>query len=128
MLQDTDGVLSTLHQLKEVGVRISMDDFGTGYSSLSYLRKFPFDKIKIDQSFVRDLSEKRDSLAIIKAVATMSVSLGMDTVAEGVETADQFELLKGEGCTEVQGYLFSRPKPAAEIVALFDSVLGSVAA
>lgn len=128
MLQDTDAVLSTLHQLRAHGVRISMDDFGTGYSSLSYLRKFPFDKIKIDQSFVRDLSEKRDSLAIIKAVASMSVSLGIDTVVEGVETLDQLELLKGEGCTEVQGYLFSRPKPVAEIAVLFGVFPGSVAA
>jgi diguanylate cyclase (GGDEF)-like protein len=88
MLQDTDAVLSTLHKLRELGSRISMDDFGTGYSSLSYLRKFPFDKIKIDQSFVRDLGDRQDSLAIVRAVSTMSASLGMDTTAEGVETVD----------------------------------------
>lgn len=121
MLQDTDAVLSTLHELRALGVRISMDDFGTGYSSLSYLRKFPFDKIKIDQSFVRDLSERKDSLAIIKAVATMSASLGMDTVAEGVETSSQLDTLRLEGCTEVQGYLFSRPRPVADIPVMFET-------
>ena len=118
MLQDTDAVLQTLHQIRELGVRISMDDFGTGYSSLSYLRKFPFDKIKIDQSFIRDLTDKADSIAIVKAVATMSASLGMDTVAEGVETQDQLRKIRHEGCTEVQGYLFSKPRPGPEILGL----------
>ncbi len=92
-----------------------MDDFGTGYSSLSYLRKFPFDKIKIDQSFIRDMSGSDDSLAIVRAVVAMGNSLGMTTTAEGVETPGQLEQLKLEGCTEVQGYLFSAPRPAAEI-------------
>jgi EAL domain-containing protein (putative c-di-GMP-specific phosphodiesterase class I) len=118
MLQDTDAVLETLHQIHDLGVRISMDDFGTGYSSLSYLRKFPFDKIKIDQSFIRDLSDRADAIAIIKAVATMSASLGMDTTAEGVETPDQLAKLRHEGCTEVQGYLFSKPRPGREILGL----------
>jgi diguanylate cyclase (GGDEF)-like protein len=124
MLQDTDIVLDTLHQIHELGVRISMDDFGTGYSSLSYLRKFPFDKIKIDQSFIRDLSDKADSIAIIKAVATMSASLGMDTTAEGVETQDQLAMLRHEGCTEVQGYLFSKPLPGRQIPDLISSFAG----
>ena len=115
MLQDTEAVLMTLRQIQDLGVRISMDDFGTGYSSLSYLRKFPFDKIKIDQSFVRDLSESADSAAIVKAVAAMSASLGMDTTAEGVETVAQLERVRLEGCTEVQGYLYSKPRPAREI-------------
>ena len=123
MLQDTDAVLATLHQIHELGVRISMDDFGTGYSSLSYLRKFPFDKIKIDQSFVRDLSERADSAAIVKAVAAMSASLGMDTTAEGVETIEQLERVRLEGCTEVQGYFYSRPKPASEIPGLIASLM-----
>ncbi|MDB5524959.1 MAG: putative diguanylate cyclase (GGDEF)/phosphodiesterase with sensor [Rhizobium sp.] len=123
MLQDTDAVLQTLHQIRELGVRISMDDFGTGYSSLSYLRKFPFDKIKIDQSFVRDLTDKADSIAIVKAVATMSASLGMDTVAEGVETLDQLSKVRLEGCTEVQGYLFSKPRPSKEIPELLASFI-----
>jgi len=120
MLQHTDEVLSTLHQLRALGVRISMDDFGTGYSSLSYLRKFPFDKIKIDQSFVRDVTDRPDSLAIVKAVAMLSSSLGMDTTIEGVETVYQFNMLKVEGCTEVQGYLFSKPRPARDIQKIFD--------
>ena len=95
-----------------------MDDFGTGYSSLSYLQKFPFDKIKIDRSFVHDMTERGDSLAIVRAVAAMGASLGMMTTAEGVETIEQFEQLKAEGCTEVQGYLFSAPRPASEIKGL----------
>ena len=92
-----------------------MDDFGTGYSSLAYLQKFPFDKIKIDKSFVHDMMNRDDSLAIVRAIAAMGASLGIMTTAEGVETAEQFERLKAEGCTEVQGYLFSPPRPAADI-------------
>ena len=99
-----------------------MDDFGTGYSSLSYLRKFPFDKIKIDQSFIFDMSERNDSLAIVRAVIAMGSGLGIATTAEGVETAEQFEQLKLEGCTEVQGYLFSPPRPAAEVKGLLASI------
>ena len=86
-----------------------MDDFGTGYSSLAYLQKFPFDKIKIDQSFVHDMTTREESMAIVRAVAAMGASLGMMTTAEGVETIEQFDRLKAEGCTEVQGYLFSPP-------------------
>ena len=104
-----------LHQLRGLGVRISLDDFGTGYSSLSYLRSFPFDKIKIDRSFVRDLSVRDDSLAIVRAVTGLGSSLGISTTTEGVETAAQLEKLRAEGCTEVQGYLFSPPRPAAEV-------------
>ncbi len=92
-----------------------MDDFGTGYSSLAYLQKFPFDKIKIDKSFVHDMMNRDDSLAIVRAIAAMGASLGIMTTAEGVETAEQFERLKAEGCTEVQGYFFSPPRPAADI-------------
>ena len=119
MLQDTEGTLTTLHQLRELGVSISMDDFGTGYSSLSYLRKFPFDKIKIDQSFIRDLD---NSLAIVRAVTGLSVGLGMSTTAEGVETQAQLDQLRKEGCTEVQGYFFSRPQPASEVAGMLISV------
>jgi EAL domain-containing protein (putative c-di-GMP-specific phosphodiesterase class I) len=122
LLQDNEATLTTLHQLRQLGVRISMDDFGTGYSSLSYLRSFPFDKIKIDQSFVRDLSGKEDSLAIIRAVAGLGRNLGMATTAEGVETREQLGYLRQEGCTEVQGYLFSRPLPARNIIPLLESV------
>jgi EAL domain-containing protein (putative c-di-GMP-specific phosphodiesterase class I) len=104
-----------LHQLRGIGVRISMDDFGTGYSSLSYLRSFPFDKIKIDRSFVKELEQRPDCVAIIRAVAGLGISLGIATTAEGVETREQLERVRAEGCTEVQGYLFSPPRPAAEI-------------
>ena len=102
--------LAMLHQLRAVGVRISLDDFGTGYSSLSYLRSFPFDKIKIDQSFVRELSRRSDCAAIVRAVAGLGSTLGMMTTAEGVETAEQLARLKQEGCTEVQSYFFSPPR------------------
>jgi predicted signal transduction protein with EAL and GGDEF domain len=118
LLQDSEEVLGILHGLRALGVRISMDDFGTGYSSLSYLRSFPFDKIKIDQSFVRDLSHNADAAAIVRAVARLGSSLGMATTAEGVETSDQLARLRAEGCTEVQGYLFSRPRPASEVAGL----------
>jgi diguanylate cyclase (GGDEF)-like protein len=118
LLQDTENTLSTLNQLKDLGVRISMDDFGTGYSSLAYLHKFPFDKIKIDRSFIRDLADKPDSIAIVRAVAGLGSTLGISTTAEGVETEMQLDQLRREGCTEVQGYLFSKPLPAAEIAPL----------
>jgi EAL domain-containing protein (putative c-di-GMP-specific phosphodiesterase class I) len=104
-----------------MGVRISMDDFGTGYSSLSYLRKYPFDKIKIDQSFVRELSYATESQAIVQLVIGLAVTLDMDVTAEGVETEDQLVLLRAAGCKEAQGYLFSRPRPAMEIEALIAS-------
>jgi EAL domain-containing protein (putative c-di-GMP-specific phosphodiesterase class I) len=122
LLQDGDATLAVLHELRERGVRISMDDFGTGYSSLSYLRKFPFDKIKIDRSFVFDMSDHNDSLAIVRAVIAMGSGLGIATTAEGVETLEQFKQLKLEGCTEVQGYLFSPPRPAAELKGLLASI------
>src|SRR5512139_2455944 len=96
-----------------------MDDFGTSYSSLGYLRSFPFDKIKIDASFIRDLPHKEDSVAIVRAVVGLSSSLGITTTAEGVENKDQLASLTSEGCNEFQGYLFSRPKPAADIEKLF---------
>jgi diguanylate cyclase (GGDEF)-like protein len=122
LLQETDATLAILHELRGLGVRISMDDFGTGYSSLGYLRKFPFDKIKIDRSFIFDMSDHDDSLAIVRAVIAMGNSLGIATTAEGVETRGQFKQLKLEGCTEVQGYLFSPPKPAAELKGLLASI------
>ncbi|HEX2216199.1 MAG TPA: EAL domain-containing protein, partial [Xanthobacteraceae bacterium] len=120
LLQDDNVTRAMLHQLRALGVRISMDDFGTGYSSLSYLRSFPFDKIKIDRSFVADLDRGKDSAAIIRAVAGLGASLGVETTAEGVETAEQFERVRRDGCTEVQGYYFSPPRPAAEVLALID--------
>ncbi len=118
LLHENEATLAKLHQLRGLGVRISMDDFGTGYSSLSYLRSFPFDKIKIDRSFVADLDKKADCAIIVRAVASLGRSLGMSTTAEGVETTEEFEHLRADGCTEVQGYLFSRPKPLAETLRL----------
>jgi predicted signal transduction protein with EAL and GGDEF domain len=124
LLKENEANIDTLNQLRGLGIRISMDDFGTGYSSLSYLRSFPFDKIKIDRSFIRELSTKQDTIAIIRAVAGLGHSLGMTTTAEGVETREQFERLKLEGCTEVQGYLFGPPRAVAEL----GSLLGEQAA
>ena len=125
LLENTDGVLAVLNGLRALGVRISMDDFGTGYSSLSYLQKFPFDKIKIDQSFVRGMEDNAECGAIVRAIARLGASLGMRTTAEGVETPDQLAAIRAEGCTEVQGYLTGRPMPAAQAAALLS---GSVAA
>ena len=124
LLQASGATLATLNQLRDLGIRIAMDDFGTGYSSLSYLRKFPFDKIKIDQSFIQDLSNEGDSAAIVRAVAGLGSSLGMATTAEGVETEAQLAKLRVEGCTEVQGYLFSKPMPASEVFGMIASVAG----
>jgi diguanylate cyclase (GGDEF)-like protein len=118
MLNDNEQTLQTLHRLRAIGVRISMDDFGTGYSSLSYLRAFPFDKIKIDRSFMRDLESRGDSLAIIKAVIGLGHSLGMSTTAEGVETEEQLQAVREQGCNEVQGFLFSPPLEPGEVLAL----------
>ncbi|WJR76253.1 EAL domain-containing protein [Bradyrhizobium sp. NP1] len=118
LLQNSETTLAMLHELRANGVRISLDDFGTGYSSLSYLRSFPFDKIKIDRSFVNDLTSDSDSMAIVRAVTGLGKSLGITTTAEGVETAAQLELLRREGCTQAQGYLFSKPRPASEVEAM----------
>ena len=115
LLQNSEGTLGMLYQLRELGVRIAMDDFGTGYSSLSYLQSFPFDKIKIDRSFVKDITDGIGSLNIVRAVTAMARGLGMTTTAEGVETPEQLAMIRAEGCTEMQGYLFSRPVPAREI-------------
>jgi EAL domain-containing protein (putative c-di-GMP-specific phosphodiesterase class I) len=122
LAQNSEMALATLHQLQDLGLTIAMDDFGTGHSSLSYLLSFPFAKIKIDQSFVRDLSSKQYGLAIIRAVVGLSRSLGIATTAEGVETVEQLERMKIEGCTEVQGYFFSPPRPAAEVQRLLASL------
>ncbi|QKJ87149.1 EAL domain-containing protein [Paramixta manurensis] len=122
MMNDTNANLDTLHRLRALGIRISMDDFGTGYSSLSYLQKFPFDKIKIDQSFIRDMDHTRESMAIIRAIAGLGASLGMIITAEGIETAGQLRKVQAEGCDEIQGYYLSRPLPAdklGELLALF---------
>jgi diguanylate cyclase (GGDEF)-like protein len=115
LLQDSEATLSTLRQLHNFGVRIAMDDFGTGYSSLSYLRKFPFDKLKIDRCFIASLSaESQSSLAIVRAITGLGRALGLSITAEGVETQEQLEIARSEGCTEMQGYLFSAPRPVDE--------------
>jgi EAL domain-containing protein (putative c-di-GMP-specific phosphodiesterase class I) len=118
LLQDDEAIIAMLHQLRALGVRIAMDDFGTGYSSLSYLRSFPFDKIKIDRSFIQDIERNRGSAVIIRAIANLGASLGIVTTAEGVETEEQLELVRRAGCTEMQGYLVSPPRPACEIAGL----------
>jgi EAL domain-containing protein (putative c-di-GMP-specific phosphodiesterase class I) len=115
LLQDETHVLGLLHQLREIGVRISMDDFGTGYSSLAYLRNFPFDKIKIDRSFTRDMLERKDCQAIIRAVVGLARSLGITTIIEGIETKEQLAASKADGCDEGQGYLFAKPMPEREV-------------
>jgi EAL domain-containing protein (putative c-di-GMP-specific phosphodiesterase class I) len=120
LLHDTKATLATLRLLKEIGVRIAMDDFGTGYSSLGYLHRFPFDKIKIDRTFIRDLGHSAEATAIVRAIIGLGHSLGMRAVAEGVETKEQVVLLKKEGCHEVQGYYFARPMPAAELSRFLD--------
>jgi diguanylate cyclase (GGDEF)-like protein/PAS domain S-box-containing protein len=122
LLQDDRSVIETLHQMRELGVRISMDDFGTGYSSLSYLRSFPFDKIKIDRSFVQELGKKDDCIAIIRAVTRLGGNLGMLTIVEGVETKEQADLLRAEGCTHAQGYLFGRPMPMSRVQSLLQGL------
>ncbi len=119
LLQDSDSTLATLHSLRDMGVRIAMDDFGTGYSSLSYLRSFPFDKIKIDRSFINDLSAQQETAIIVNAVASLSRNLGMTATAEGVETESQRDQVRAAGYTEMQGFLISPARPVAEIEAMF---------
>jgi diguanylate cyclase (GGDEF)-like protein len=119
LLQNRETTLAVLHQLRELGIRIAMDDFGTGYSSLTYLQCFPFDKIKIDRSFVKDITENAGSLNIVRAVAALAKGMGMTATAEGIETREQLDRITCEGCTEMQGFLFSRPLPASEIERLF---------
>jgi diguanylate cyclase (GGDEF)-like protein/PAS domain S-box-containing protein len=119
LIRDDEAALSILHQLRSIGVRIALDDFGTGYSSLSYLKRFPFDKIKIDRCFVADIAETSESPVIVQAVVNIASASNMTTVAEGVETEAQRDMLRNLGCTEMQGYLFSKPRPAAEVRELF---------
>lgn len=127
LLTDSEATIGILRELRAIGVRIAMDDFGTGYSSLGYLRSFPFDKIKIDRSFVADIESNADCKAIIRAVTGLGTSLGICTTAEGVETSGQLAQLRLEGCDQVQGYLFSRPVPAQDIAALLGKRLIAIA-
>jgi diguanylate cyclase (GGDEF)-like protein/PAS domain S-box-containing protein len=124
LLEKSGQVLATLHALRALGVRISMDDFGTGYSSLSYLRSFPFDKIKIDQSFVRDLAANRDAQAIVRSIISLGVGLGVTITAEGVETEAELNCLRNEGCHEAQGFLFSQARPNADVVGMLKAQSG----
>jgi EAL domain-containing protein (putative c-di-GMP-specific phosphodiesterase class I) len=114
-MQNTDAVSAKMHEVTSMGVRLAIDDFGTGYSSLSYLKRFPIHAIKIDRSFVMEINTNPDDAAIVEAIISMAHSLKLDVVAEGVETEDQLEFLREQGCEIVQGYLFSRPLPAEDI-------------
>jgi EAL domain-containing protein (putative c-di-GMP-specific phosphodiesterase class I) len=124
LIRDDELALQVLHQLRKLGVRIALDDFGTGYSSLSYLQRFPFDKIKIDRSFIKDLAGSGASSSIVQAVVNIAAASDMSTTAEGVETEQQRNLLHILGCTEMQGYLFSPAIPAGEIRRLLRSHRG----
>jgi EAL domain-containing protein (putative c-di-GMP-specific phosphodiesterase class I) len=115
LLQENENNLAMLHQLRGLGARIALDDFGTGYSSLSYLRMFPFDRIKIDRSFVKELPGNTECVMIIRAMVDLAKGLNMAITAEGIETREQLAHLTADGCTEGQGYWFSRPCPAAEL-------------
>jgi diguanylate cyclase (GGDEF)-like protein len=125
LMRNTKPNLATLRELRSLGVRIAMDDFGIGHSSLSYLRSFPFDKIKIDSSFVRNTTCNAESLSIVRAVAGLGITLGMRTTAEGVETGDQLETVRAAGCSEVQGFVFSPPVPPRELIALLSRPAGT---
>ncbi len=126
LMQDDDEAIETLLAIRRLGVRIAMDDFGTGYSSLAYLSRFPFDKIKIDQSFVRGMTENDESFAIVRAIIGLGRSLGVAINAEGVETQEQRARLTAEGCSELQGYLFGRPRPESAIPAVLARLAASV--
>ncbi len=129
LMKESEGAFATLHKIRDLGIKISMDDFGIGYSSIGYLRAFPFSKIKIDQSFVRDLPGKQDSLAIVRAVVGLSSSLGIQTIAEGVETEEQLASVTSEGCNSFQGFVFSKPRPGTEVEQFFkEQAEGAVAA
>lgn len=120
MLDATTEVIDELRAIKDLGIRIAMDDFGTGYSSLHYVSSFPFDKLKIDRSFVSGLPNGSSDLAVLRAIASLGANLGMITTAEGVETREQLAIVRDEGCTEVQGFYFARPAPATDIETVID--------
>ncbi len=115
LMHEAEAALSTLRELSSIGIRVAVDDFGTGYSSLAYLRRLPIDKLKIDRSFVRDLTVDRDDWVIVSTIIRMAHSLNLKVIAEGVETGEHLAVLRAQGCDEVQGYLLSRPLPAEEV-------------
>ncbi len=123
LLKDPDSIIAGLYELRTLGVRVAIDDYGTGHSSLGYLRRFRFDRIKIDQSFVHDLPGRRDAVAIVRAVNGLAAALGIETVAEGVETDEQLAEARSEGCSAIQGKFFSAPVPLCEVDALFSRQL-----
>ena len=122
-LESNGPILEALNGLRQIGVRIALDDFGTGFSSLSYLRRFPFDKIKIDRSFILELLSEHQAGAVVKAITDLAAALNMETTAEGVEEFEQVDALRAFGCTNVQGYLFSEPVPASDVPTLLDADL-----
>jgi len=126
LLQDVDAAIQTLQRLREMGVKLSIDDFGTGYSSLSYLKRLAVNKLKIDQSFVRDLTHDPDDAAIVKTIIQLGHNLQLTVIAEGVETSEQLAFLHNYGCDEAQGYLISRPVQAADFAALYQSKLPEI--
>ena len=119
LMVDPDGTAAILKDLRALGVSLAIDDFGTGYSSLASLQSFPVDVVKIDQSFVRNLMTNRESMSIIRAVTGLGQSLEIKTIAEGVETMEQLDKLRAEGCTEAQGYLISQPVAASAVAAMW---------
>jgi EAL domain-containing protein (putative c-di-GMP-specific phosphodiesterase class I) len=125
LMTRAESTASILSNLRGLGVRVAADDFGTGYSSLSYIRKFPLDALKIDQSFIRQITTIPDETTVVRAIISMGQNLDLRVIAEGVETQDQFEFLKAHGCNEAQGYYFSRPVPAEQFAKLL-RVNGSV--
>jgi EAL domain-containing protein (putative c-di-GMP-specific phosphodiesterase class I) len=118
VLEDFEAVAADMQQLIQLGVHLAIDDFGTGYSSLGYVKRFPVDRIKIDQSFVRNMTTDPNDAVIVRTIMTLAHSLNIAVVAEGVETTDQLASLRAEGCDEVQGYYFGRPTPAADFIEL----------
>ena len=125
-MEDIDTASSTMRALHCSGVRISIDDFGTGYSSLSHLKRFPINTVKIDRSFIRDITTDSDDAAIVSAIIAMSHNMGLKVIAEGVETQEQLEFLRSLDCEEVQGFLFSPPVPHPEAYALLDQSIDSI--